>query len=306
VSSGPLVRSQKIVPQLKEERTAGSRDVWSGLFLLGVGCFKKVVIADSLARFANLGFSNVREITGVEAWFSSTVYCLQIYFDFSGYSDMAIGAGALLGFKIPINFRAPYRATSIIEFWQRWHITLSQFITTYLYTPLIRSMGKATLVTASVATLIAMAVAGLWHGPSWTFVAFGVIHGAALVINQWWRKKIKKRMPASLAWALTMFVVLIGFIAFRSPSLNAAVLMIDALFANSHWLGWAHFKQMEMISLIPLAMSFPLAVMGPDSNELATRITPSYATGAALVATFLISFLYLNSTIAQDFVYFAF
>ena len=278
VTSGPLVRSQKIVPQLKEERTANSREVWVGLFLLGVGCFKKVVIADSLARLANLGFNNVGEITGVEAWLSSVVYSLQIYFDFSGYSDMAIGAGALLGFKIPINFRAPYRSTSIIEFWQRWHITLSQFITTYLYTPLIRSMGKATLRTASVATLISMALAGLWHGPSWTFVIFGVIHGAALVINQWWRKKIKIRIPAGLAWALTMFTLLIGFVPFRSSSLKP--LSDDcALFANILTGGAESIYRIEMISLLPLAMSFPLAVLGPDSNELAARVTPSYGTG---------------------------
>ena len=230
ITSGPLTRSRHILPQVKKQRDVTAEEFSRGLFLLGSGFFKKVVIADSIGRYADAGFSNIGALTGIEAWISCVAYCLQIYFDFSGYSDMAVGAGRLLGFKIPINFNAPYRSTSISEFWQRWHITLSQFITTYLYTPLIRSMGKVTLQTAVVATVLSMALAGLWHGPAWTFVIFGVIHGVALAVNQVWRKKIKLGIPPAIGWALTMAVVLVGFIAFRSPNPGAAMSMIRALF----------------------------------------------------------------------------
>ena len=306
ITSGPLTRSRHILPQVKKQRDVTAEEFSRGLFLLGSGFFKKVVIADSIGRYADTGFSNIGALTGIEAWIACVAYCLQIYFDFSGYSDMAVGAGRLLGFKIPINFNAPYRSTSISEFWQRWHITLSQFITTYLYTPLIRSMGKVTLQTAVVATVVSMALAGLWHGPAWTFVIFGVIHGVALAVNQVWRKKIKLGIPPAIGWALTMAVVLVGFIAFRSPNPGAAISMIRALFLRDHWVGWAAFKKMELLLAIPLVLALPLALLGPDSNELAERLSPGYGMSAALASLFLISFLFLNSTMAQEFVYYAF
>jgi alginate O-acetyltransferase complex protein AlgI len=311
LTSGPLTRSRQMLPQLRSGGQASAEDFGRGLVLFGLGLFKKVVIADCIARFPDASFSNVATVSGLEAWLSAGIYCLQIYFDFSGYSDMAVGAGRMLGLKVPVNFNAPYRATSIIEFWQRWHITLSQFITTYLYTPLIRSFGKATLAKASIATLLAMTLAGLWHGPAWTYVVFGCIHGAALVVNQVWRKKVKVRLPPAVSWPLTMAVVLVGFVVFRSPDLHTAWSMARALVTARSWFGLGAFRSVIRLAdlqilAIPIVLAGPLAVLGPDSNELANRFQPGRSVVVGATAMFLLALLYLNSTIAQDFVYFAF
>ena len=311
LTSGPLARCKQMVPQLRDEHPTSAEAFGRGLALLGFGLFKKVVIADCIGRFVEAGFTHLGNVSVLEAWISCTVYCLQIYFDFSGYSDMALGIAGMLGFTLPPNFNAPYQATSIIEFWQRWHISLSKFITTYLYTPLVRAMGKATLVTASLATLGAMALAGLWHGPAWTYVIFGCIHGLALVVNQLWRKKIKIPIPAAIAWPLTMGAVFIGFVFFRSPNLASALSMLHALFLNPDWLGRTAFKSVIRMSDLtvlglPMLLALPLALFGPDSNELTRRLTPGVGVALGLVVIFLTSFLFLNSTIAQDFVYFAF
>ena len=176
VISGPIAKAKRMVHQFGDfggETGTRAAMVSEGLYLFTLGLFKKVVFADAFATIANLGFSSGTKYSALEAWTFSVTYTLQIYFDFSGYSDMAIGSAKMLGVDLPRNFDAPLRSKSIIEFWQRWHITLSQFITTYLYTPILKSFRRATLATASIATLLAMALAGLWHGPSWTFVIFG-------------------------------------------------------------------------------------------------------------------------------------
>ena len=311
LTSGPLVRSRQIVPQLKLQRMVSAEDFTRGLTLFAFGLFKKVVIADCIGRVADAGFDHLGMLSGAEAWISCSVYCLQIYFDFSGYSDMAVGVGRMLGLTIPVNFNAPYRSLSIIEFWQRWHISLSQFITTYLFTPLIRSMGKATLVTSALATLGAMAIAGLWHGPAWTYILFGLIHGMALVLNQVWRKRVKLALPPALSWTLTMVPVFVAFVFFRSVDLPAALRMFKALFMNAHVLGFDAFRnviRMADIKLlaVPVLLALPLAVVGLDSNEWVRRAKATRWSALGLAALLAVCFLFLNSTIAQGFVYFAF
>src|SRR5207237_3806959 len=134
------------------------------------GVAKQVVFADSFGAVADAGFAAVGQLSSIEAWAFSLAYTLQIYFDFSGYSDMAVGSAWILGFDIPQNFKAPYIAKSISAFWQRWRHSISHFITRFLYMPIVRRMGRATLLTSSVATLLAMGIAGLWHGPVWTYI----------------------------------------------------------------------------------------------------------------------------------------
>ncbi len=241
VSSGPLVRSRAIVPQFKNPTISSNRFdlACRGIYLISLGLAKKVVLADSFARIADAGFTAPQNLSTVEAWVFSLSYTFQIYFDFSGYSDIAVGSAWMVGIDIPQNFNAPYISKSITEFWKRWHISLSNFITDYLYTPILRSMGKATITTSVIAVLIAMSIAGLWHGPAWTFVIFGALHGCALAANQIWRRR-KKKMPAWLGWLMTFTFVNISFVFFRSPNVPAAIHMLYSMLPHPHMLDlWA-------------------------------------------------------------------
>ena len=205
VISGPIAKSKRMVHQfdnfggVPDER---STLIARGLYQFSIGLFKKVILADAFASIANLGFGTGSRLSAAEAWIFSVCYTMQIYFDFSGYSDMAIGSAMMLSVEVPRNFDAPLRSKSIIEFWQRWHISLTNFITTYLYTPILKKFERATLTASAISTLIAMTIAGLWHGPSWTFVAYGAIHGCGLAINQFWRKKKMPKIPAFASWLL--------------------------------------------------------------------------------------------------------
>ncbi len=309
--SGPLVRARHMVSQLRESRGPSAEAFGRGLFLFGVGLFKKAVIADSIRKVVDIGFKHVGKVSAAEAWIACIIYCLQMYFDFSGYSDMAVGTGQMLGLRIPINFKVPYRSTSVPEFWLRWHITLSQFITTYLYTPIVRARRKVTLARAAFAIFVAMTIAGLWHGPAWTYVLWGTIHGVALAVTQVWRKKIKIKLPAALGWALTMQVVLFSLVFFRAPDLATGWGMCRALFGQHGALGISTLEgglstaDLRILA-VPAVLAVPLSLLGPDSNDLADRLSPGWKTALAVAGLYGVSFLFLNSSLPQDFLYFAF
>ena len=209
--SGPLGRAERMRHQLGN--FGGTREdrgtlLARGIYHFSIGLVKKTVFASGFAQIANYGSSSVPHPHALEEWIFGFSYMLELYFDFSGYSDMAIGSATMLGIHIPRNFDAPLRSLSIIEFWTRWHISLSDFITTYLYTPILKSFESATLRTSAIATMLAMTIAGFWHGPSWNFVVFGLIHGVALATNQYWKKLFKKRkgkrnivLPDFVCWA---------------------------------------------------------------------------------------------------------
>ncbi len=312
VISGPLARAKSMVGQFHRPALQGDRfdAIARGLYLVSIGLFKKVVFADSFGRVADLGFAAPNDSSTLEAWVCSVCYSLQLYFDFSGYSDMAIGSALVLGFEIPRNFNAPYRATTVTEFWQRWHISLSSFITTYLYTPILRSFRKATLATASVATLLSMTIAGLWHGPSWNFVVFGTMHGTALVINQYWKKKKMRKLPGPLAWALTFGFVNLAFIVFRAPDMATAAHLAALLVPRHGGLGTSVIVAARAIGVAslapPLIGGVIAAFYGKSSDELAQAFRPSYLTALATALMILLSCLYMNSAIVKQFVYFNF
>jgi D-alanyl-lipoteichoic acid acyltransferase DltB (MBOAT superfamily) len=280
-----------------------------GVFLFAQGLAKKVVFADTFATIADTGFAAVGHLSCVEAWAFSLAYTLQIYFDFSGYSDMAVGSAWILGFDIPQNFKAPYIAKSISEFWQRWHISLSNFITNYLYTPLLRGMGKATLRTSAIATLLAMGIAGLWHGPGWTYIVFGLMHGAALAINQYW-KKSKRRLPDGLGWLLTFLFVNATFIVFRSRDLKTAGQMFKGLVPHGNVLGTALLSTVVPLApsvlLKPVVIGAVLAFFFKSSWDLASQFKPSLRNSLGTAALLVAGLLFLNSSAVKQFVYFAF
>ena len=311
VISGPITRARLLPPQIRQAVTTDAGKIAQALTLLALGLFKKVVIADSFSRIADAGFAHPAGVSTLEAWVSSFAFTFQIYFDFSGYTDLATGAALLLGFTLPINFDTPYRSHSVTEFWQRWHITLSQFITTYLYTPILRTFKKVSLAKASFATLLAMTITGLWHGPSWTFVIFGALHGIALVVNQIWRKKIKKAVPGPFAWAATLVFVNTAFIFFRSTDVHSAVQMIGALAPHHGFRSLAILRgsirtaELGVIAL-PMLIGVPAALLGTNSVALSRQIKPRLATAWAVASLMLVSLLYMNSNLAKEFVYFKF
>jgi alginate O-acetyltransferase complex protein AlgI len=230
--AGPIVHHKEMMPQFVSIRNKAKnyKNIALGLFILSIGLFKKVVIADTFAIWATAGFDTATTLNLFEAWFTSLSYTFQLYFDFSGYTDMAIGAALLFNIRLPINFNSPFKATGIIDFWQRWHITLSRFITTYIYTPLVRSFDNLTFHKAMIATFITFLIAGLWHGASWMFVIFGGLHGLALVVNNYW-KKTKIKINKILAWFITFNFVNITMVFFRAEEWDDAIKVLSSMFS---------------------------------------------------------------------------
>lgn len=319
VISGPLNRAKRMLQQLPAlNGPAGppTDTLARAFYLFSIGLVKKVILADAFSTAADYGFSNISHLSLIEAWAFATAYALQIYFDFSGYSDMAIASALFFGIEIPRNFDSPLRAKSIIEYWQRWHISLTSFITTYIYTPLVRSFGRVTLLTSGVATLLAMTIAGLWHGANWTFVIFGSIHGVGLAINQYWRKKRMPAIPKPASWLLTLIVFDTAFVFFRSPNVRDALLYLSRFFDWHHLYGLDNLKKMNgtgpdtivMVTVFSLAQlaGIAIAFLGKSSGELALEFTPTVRTYAATSGCMLLALAYLCANPVKPFVYFAF
>jgi len=317
VISGPIPKAKRMKHQFRNfggQPGALEQFFARGLFLFTIGLFKKVLLADAFAKLANPGFAPITasglHLSSLEALSFSVAYTMQMYFDFSGYSDMAIGSALMLGIEIPRNFDAPLRARSIIEFWQRWHISLSQFITTYLYTPMLKSLWRISLFTSALATLFAMTVAGLWHGPAWTFVIYGVIHGFALACNQYWRKKKMPVLPAFPSWLLTFAVVDIALLFFRADSLHAAFAMLTALVNPHHAAAVATLapalRDLTAVNLLMLPLGLALAFFGPSSDQLSRDFKPTLSNALATSAVFVASCLFMTFNAAQSFLYFQF
>lgn len=222
--AGPIVRAREIVPQLRRCGGLGFQaDGFSAgctIFLLGLA--KKLVLADTFAHFANVGFDAAAQgaaLTFFEAWYATLAYALQIYFDFSGYSDMAIGLARMFNVGFPLNFDSPYQAASIADFWRRWHITLSNFLRDYVYIPLGGNRhGQHRRITNLMATMM---LGGFWHGAGVTFILWGTLHGLFLVINVLW-KRTGIVLPRALGWSITLFAVLVAWVPFRAADIGTA------------------------------------------------------------------------------------
>lgn len=232
--AGPIVLHQEMIPQFQEkERKKFSHDMFAtGLWLFAIGLFKKVMIADTLGKGVDWGFSNLPLLTGPDAFIVSLLYTLQIYFDFSGYCDMACGIANMFHFELPINFNSPYKSTSILEFWQRWHMSLSRFLRKYIYFPLGGSR-KGTARTM-INVLVVFLISGIWHGAAWTFILWGVLHGVANVLCRL-LQKVWDKVPKLLRWLTTFLFVDLAWILFRSESLEDAGILYNKLFTPWEW-----------------------------------------------------------------------
>ena len=232
--AGPIVRHNELIPQFGAHpiRTDAVERIARGLVLFILGLVKKVFFADELAPIADAGFAlaGAATVPGAEAaWQGALAYSLQLYFDFSAYSDMAMGLGALFGFDLPLNFDSPYRATSIREFWRRWHMTLTRFLRDYVYIPLGGSRQSA--ARTYVVALFTMLLCGLWHGAGWTFIAWGGLHGVAVCCNRIWMGT-DWHLPPFAGWAITMLFVVVGWVLFRAKDFGVASELITAMFGG--------------------------------------------------------------------------
>ncbi len=225
--AGPIVQHKDLAPQFRQSHHAVGPEMFAqGLFLLMVGLAKKVVVADNLAPWADPAFANPADLHLLDAWTAVLAYTLQIYFDFSAYSEMAMGLGYLFGMRIPQNFDAPYKSASITEFWRRWHMTLGQFLREYLYIPL--GGNRRGLPRTVAALVVTMFLGGLWHGAAWTFVLWGLLHGAFLIAHRLW-SLLDRPLPRPLAIAVTFLCVVFAWVLFRANSLQDALTIWSAM-----------------------------------------------------------------------------
>jgi alginate O-acetyltransferase complex protein AlgI len=317
--SGPLGRAKRMRHQLgnfgggdPNLQTGRSAMLSRGIFHFSIGLFKKAVFANAFAQISTWGNSAVPHPSAAEQWIFSVSYMMQLYFDFSGYSDMAIGSAMMLGIEIPRNFDRPYSATSIIDFWQRWHISLTSFITGYLYTPILKSFKKRTLAVASLATFLAMGIAGLWHGAAWTFVVYGMLHGIYLSVNQVWRKKRIAHIPVFLSWIMTFTAVNIADIYFSATSVRSGTARALGLFNAHHPFLLKDLDTLTVnnfpwaLAAGPLLVAALIAIFGASSEQLAREFHPTRLNCASAAVLLLIGFLFTNSTMAVPFIYFKF
>lgn len=221
--AGPIVHNAEMIPQFEKKKKSIIPEIQLGICFFIIGLVKKVFIADKISPTVAKAFAmaGTQTFDFYESWRGAIAYTLQIYFDFSGYSDMAIGLALLFGIYIPINFNAPYRSSSIIMFWRRWHITLSRFLRDYLYFPL--GGGRVTYSKKLRNVFIVMFIGGIWHGAGWTFILWGLMHAVAIMINHIWKEKTSFSMSQITGWALTALFVILAWVPFRAPSIETAI-----------------------------------------------------------------------------------
>jgi alginate O-acetyltransferase complex protein AlgI len=302
--AGPLVRHNEIIHQFGENprRPELWENLSRGFILFLIGVAKKVGLADTLAMVADPQFNAaaVAPLDAVHAWIGTAAYTLQIYFDFSGYSDMAIGLGLMFGLRLPLNFNAPYRAVSVRDFWRRWHITLSRFLRDYLYIPLGGNRGGAARQMVNV--IVTMLLGGLWHGANWTFVAWGSLHGAGLAVNHLWQER-GLRLPRPVAWLMTLLFVMAGWVLFRSPDFATAGGVLQSL-AGLHGIGHITLDREYVAALIG---GTAIALLGPTSQEAALqRLTPDLRLAIPAGAMLVYLLLLVGGRLPNVFIYFQF
>ena len=228
--AGPIVNHKDVIDDYENPRSKkfNAENVSKGLFIFLIGLVKKIVIADTFAIWVGDGFTNYEQLTFSEAWFVIVAYTIQLYFDFSGYCDMAIGLALMFNIRIPINFNSPYKARNIHEFWRRWHMTLNRFLTKYVYFPLGGSRKGEMITWLNI--MIVFFISGFWHGAGWTFIIWGLLHGAASVFLRIIKKYTKLQFPFLFSWFVTFLFIVLARVYFRSDTVEQAHHMFGTLF----------------------------------------------------------------------------
>ena len=319
--AGPIVHHAEMMPQFArlKNKVMNYYNIALGLFIFSLGLFKKVIIADTFAVWATQGFDVAKSLNMLEAWATSLSYTFQLYFDFSGYTDMAIGVALLFNIKIPMNFFSPYKATSIQDFWRRWHITLSRFLKDYIYIPLGGNRKGGVRTYANLFTTFLLG--GIWHGAGWTFVFWGMLHGLALVVHRVW-KKLGMTMPTLLAWFITFNFINIAWVFFRALNFDAAMKVLKGMFTGAlvfptslstyfdgmkEWgvvFGhWSRLYQHESYMGLSLFAGLVIVLFLPNSMEWQKKFKTNYFYMALTVLFFLSIFMLYRKS---EFIYFNF
>jgi D-alanyl-lipoteichoic acid acyltransferase DltB (MBOAT superfamily) len=305
--AGPIVHHAEMMPQFASRwnLVKNYKNIALGLFIFFMGLFKKVVIADTFAVWATKGFDTLPVLHFAEAWSTSLSYTFQLYFDFSGYTDMAIGAALLFNIKLPINFYSPYKALDIQDFWRRWHITLSRFLKDYIYIPLGGNRkGDLRTYTNLMTTFI---LGGIWHGAGWTFVFWGFMHGAALVIHRLWQQ-IGFKLPKILAWFITFNFINIAWVFFRAKEWDDALKVLKGMFLTlpdiPHHIGVLAYKEPNLKLYISIAVITAITLFMKNSIQWKGHFHPTRAYTLFTLFLALVSLYFLHRP--TEFLYFNF
>lgn len=324
--AGPIVHHKDIIPQLNLNSKFSWYSLQAGLIYFTIGLFKKVVIADTLAGFVDPAFlaaSQAYSISFIESWGTLLSYTLQIYFDFSAYSDMAIGLGLCFQIELIQNFNSPYKAQNIQDFWRRWHISLSQFLKNYLYIPL--GGNRVSSIRTKINLMVTMCLGGFWHGSQWTFVLWGALHGIYLLLFTVYTKFTPKRLPTPMSVGITFFFVSIAWVLFRSPDIFTSLNLFKGLFCfngieldyrsieyfalnfsfiqsrNTPFLYFS-FYQMYILALLLFIVFF-----APNTEEIVHFINQQvYSYFWAIVISFVFIWSFLCLEQQSEFIYFRF
>lgn len=298
--AGPIIHHAQMMPQFENKNNAyiNYKNIYFGIVLFSIGLIKKVVIADTFAIFANNGYAHVGDLDTTTAWITSLAYTFQIYFDFSGYTDMALGASKLLNIDLPINFNSPYKSLSIQDFWRRWHITLSNFLRDYLYIPLGGNRVSEFKIQRNL--ILTFLLGGIWHGAGWNFIFWGLLHGSALSIQRMFGK-LNIALPKLLCWFITFNFINITWVFFRADGTKDALLLIAKMFSFT-----------SLTSFNPLlGLMFVIALFivtrTPNSKQISDmQMTDSLIFIPVVSLIILISILAMEVSSSHAFIYFQF
>ena len=299
--AGPIVHHKEMMPQFanKFNLIKNYKFIALGLFVFSMGLFKKSVVADTFSIFANAGFDVEGNLTFLQAWATSLSYTFQLYFDFSGYCDMAIGLALLFNIRLPINFNSPYKALNIQDFWHRWHITLSRFLKDYIYIPL--GGNRKGQCHTYINLFLVFLIGGLWHGAAWTFVVWGALHGVAIVTHRCWQK-LNFKLNKIIAWIITFNFVNFTWIFFRAKSFEDAMKVIRGMF-------FGEFKiDVNYLEMFFIVLAFLVVLLFKNSMQMAFDKKFKFTIWQIFATSFFlfISILAIRLNNASEFLYFRF
>lgn len=321
--AGPIVHHKEMMPQFANIRNKviNYHHIALGFFIFSMGLFKKVVIADTFAIWATNGFDVAPTLNLLEAWVTSFSYSFQLYFDFSGYTDMAVGLALLFNIKLPINFNSPYKALSIQDFWRRWHMTLSRFLRDYIYIPLGGNRKGEGRTYANL--MITFLLGGIWHGAGWTFVFWGFLHGLALMIHRAWQR-LNFKLYGWLAWLITFNFINLSWVFFRAETWEDAIKVLRGMIGlngvalpsfladelsilSDYGVSFENFiinVRGDYLTVVMIVVTLFVVLQCKNSMEWAERFKLNFMTLIITVLLFLSGVLSLNKV--SEFLYFNF
>ncbi|WP_078431930.1 MBOAT family O-acyltransferase [Metabacillus halosaccharovorans] len=331
--AGPIVHHKEIMPQFNNLRNKvfNYKNQAIGVFIFSIGLFKKVILADTFSIWATEGFDTLEKLSFIEGWVTSLSFTFQIYFDFSGYMDMAMGAALLFNIRLPINFNSPYKGLNIQDTWNRWHMTLGQFLYKYIFMPLNKYLLKSVFkplglkkyvrLRTYISLLLLFLISGIWHGAGWTFIFWGFLHGTATVLHHIW-KTFGIKMNKVIAWLLTFNFINFTMIFFRAQDFHDAIKVIKGMIGLNGLILPEAFSSildgptLDLIKYgeIPLTgvsnaikyilVAFTLILCFKNSNELMEKFKPSWQTFIFTIVLFIYSVLHISKV--SEFLYFNF